>query len=563
MASDRRGNIRLWVILILLAAAGIWAYRHSFAGPFIFDDLNTIVENQNLSNMDSLAAMMEAPPNRSTSGRPLVQLTIAIDYAIGGLNHVGVYHATNLLIHILCGLALWGVLRRTMRRVPKLATRADALAAMAALIWIVHPIQTAAVTYIVQRGECLASLMMLLTLYAFIRSIDSPRPLLWHIAAVAACAAAMACKEIAVATPVLVLAYDRAFVSGGWRQTIRERWSFYVGLAATWMVLIALMSSGPRSDSAGFGIPVYWLDYARTQFAVIAHYIRLVFWPRPLVLDYEWPVAQSWSEVPIGPAMVTSAVVAATLAGVWLWPRWSVLGLWFLGILAPTSSVVPLLDAAFEHRMYLPSAAIIVAVVVGLAFAGDAIRRFLPHPEHRESRNAGMPESWGAARSLRIGWVATAIVAAALAQATNVRNFDYRSSLSIWRDTVQKRPENPRAHFNLSRAMENAGDYAGAIEQLRVAVDLDRQYFAAVQRLGMLLAMHDTPQAAIDYYAKQLVLHPEWDGGWFDLGMLHRRMGNLPEARIDFAKVIQLAPGTPQANAAGQYMAEIDKFNHP
>jgi tetratricopeptide (TPR) repeat protein len=277
--------------------------------------------------------------------------------------------------------------------------------------------------------------------------------------------------------------------------------------------------------------------------------MRLVFWPRPLVLDYEWPLLTSWSAVPIGSAIMVIGFVVATLAGVWLWPRWSVLGLWFLGILAPTSSVVPLLDAAFEHRMYLPSAASIVAVLVGLTLASDAL----------ESRWNAAPKPADKRLSIPIGWAATAILVAVLMYLTDARNLDYRSSLSIWSDNVAKRPDNPRGHFNLSQAMETSGDYAGAIEQMRTAVDLDPDYFDAVEKLGVLLAAHDTPQAAIDYYTRQVAKHPEWDAGWFELGKLQRQQGDLADARVDFLNVIRLVSNTPEADAARLELVEIGR----
>jgi hypothetical protein len=156
----------------IIALAALAAYHNSFAGPFIFDDSPMIADNATIRGFKSA---LSPPPDLGVGGRPLFNLTFALNYALGGTNVWG-YHAFNLLVHILTGLALFGIVRRTLSG-PVLGKRYGTmslpLALAIAVIWVVHPLQTEAVTYISQRAESLAGLFYLLTLYCFIRSQDS------------------------------------------------------------------------------------------------------------------------------------------------------------------------------------------------------------------------------------------------------------------------------------------------------------------------------------------------------------------------------------------------------
>jgi hypothetical protein len=440
-------------VAIMLAA---WAaYHNSFSGEFIFDDLPSIVDNPTIRHLGS--ALSPPVSSATAGGRPVINLTFALNYALGGMNPWG-YHAFNLLIHTLAGLALFGVVRRTLLR-PALSGRfgtdATPLALAVAVVWTVHPLQTESVTYIVQRAESLMGLFYLLTLYCFVRSVDETgerqssfakatedreargkraeketrdprmiRPLashLWALASIICCLLGMASKEVMVSAPLIVLLYDRTFVAGTFLQAWKTRWQYYAGLAGTWLLLGALVAGTQgRGGSAGFGTNVSSWSYVLTQFLAIVHYLRLSLWPDPLVFDYGTTLATRAAD--IAPrAVIVLLLVAATAYAVWLRPAIGFAGCWFFAILAPSSSVMPVSTQTMaEHRMYLPLAAVITLGVLGLyAKIGP--------------------------RSL----VAFAVAAVGLGWLTTQRNKDYRSEQAIWSDTVAKRPKNERAHSNL------------------------------------------------------------------------------------------------------------------
>ena len=435
---------------------------------------------------------MDAPSQSSVAGRPVVALTLALNYAMSGL-HTWSYHATNLALHISAALLLFGIVRRTSGR--------PGVSLAIALIWLVHPLQTESVTYIVQRTELLAGFFILLTLYCVIRG--------WNAPAVVACALAMGSKEVAAVTPVLMLLYDRIFLPG----PVRQRWRLYAGLTATWFVLGASLAMGARAETVGLGhaeIPP--LDYLRTQCGVIVHYIRLAVWPRPLVLDYsDWPVARSWAAVWL-PAVVVAGLLAGTL-----WMRRKpagFIGAWFFLILAPSSSVVPIVtEIAAERRMYLPMAAVIALVVLV-----------------------------GARLPRRTGATLLAVTVLGLGLLTMQRNNDYRSEETIWRDTVAKRPGDVRATVNLGTVVVRQGRVEEAVALYRRALEVNPESSEAHFNLGVTLVGQGRFEEAIPHLQRAVELAPQSAMAHYNLGVVLARAGQTDEAIAQLRGAARLNP---------------------
>ncbi len=278
-----RWPILLAVGIIVIAALG--AYHNSFSGPFIFDDIESIPDNPTIQHIsDSLF-----PPNdgQAVQRRPIVNLSLAINYWLGGLEPSG-YHIFNLSVHILTGLLLFGIVRRTLALTAieqRLGKSSTPLSLAIALIWIVHPLGTDAVTYVIQRTELLAGLFYLLCLYCVIRSTGSGRRIWWYVAAIVSCGLGMGSKEVVVSAPVIVLVYDRIFLRDSFKEVFRQRWLLYVGLASCWLIMAGLIPHG-QEGTVIFGQGTKSLAYALTQFKSISIYLGLCFWPSPLILDY-------------------------------------------------------------------------------------------------------------------------------------------------------------------------------------------------------------------------------------------------------------------------------------
>ncbi|HKQ47257.1 MAG TPA: tetratricopeptide repeat protein [Phycisphaerae bacterium] len=549
-----------------IVLAGIVVYANSLGGPFIFDDQDGIVENSTIRQWWPLSGVLSPPRNTTVAGRPVANLTLALNHAAGGLSTRG-YHVVNLLIHLCAGLVLFGIVRRTLLclKDQRFHASATGLATATALLWVVHPLQTESVTYVIQRVESLMGLFYLLTLYAVIRHAEQPG-LRWFILAVAACGLGMATKEVMVTAPVVALLYDRAILAGTFREALRRRWGLYASLAATWLILAWLVAGGPRSVTAGVGIKgITPLDYATTQLGVIVHYIRLSLWPDPLCLDYAWPLVTPAREA-IGPGLFIGALLAATLWASVRRPAIGFLGVWFFLILAPTSSFVTIKDAAFEHRMYLPLAAVIAIVVF---VVDSALRQFAPRG-HRP-----------------VGVVLLLIVAAALGGATIARNRDYESVVRMWTDVLEKRPNNPRAHFALGVAKAESGQRDEAIGHYRDALALDPsdarthnnlaivyaqegrkaeaiaeyeralalqpEHAEAHNNLGVLLAEQGRTQDAIGHYQAAIRSDADWAGAHNNLGNALSKVGRLAEAAEAYASALRLQPDSAGAhnNLAG------------
>ena len=518
-----------------ILTAGIAPWSNSFNGPFIFDDLGAIRDNPTLRHFPAWENFV--PPRASPiARRPVVNLTLALNYGIGGSDVRG-FHAGNLLIHLLAALVLFGVIRRTLTASSlreQFGGAASGLAVAVALIWAVHPLLTEPVTYLTQRTELLMGLFFLLTLYSAIRGAFSGHPWRWWVAAIAACALGMGAKEVMAATPIIVLLYDRSFLSGSFREALRRRWPLYLGLAATWAILGALLIAYPWGEGtgAGFGLAEAgpW-EYARTQPGVILHYLRLSFWPRPLCLDYSWPIATSARQI-IPAGTVIAALLAATFWALCWAPGLGFLGAWFFLILAPTSSFVPIVtEVAAERRMYLPLAAIVTACVTAAYWLGKRLlRSMIASPETQKLSGRAVAAA------------AVLSVAGALGCLTFDRNADYRDAISIWQDTVNKRPQNPRAWYNLADAYSVAGNADAALPCLDKAIELKPDYVEAYNNRGVANGKAGRLKEALRDLDRAIALDPDDAAAYCNRGNTYSAAKRFAEAIRDFDRAIKLMP---------------------
>lgn len=508
----------------VIAAAALAAYGNSLRGPFVFDDIGSIAGNPTLRRLGSLA-VLDPPRDITVGGRPILNLSLALNYALGGTEVWG-YHAANLLIHVLCGLLLFGIVRRTLARSgAPAAGGALASAFAAALLWTVHPLQTEAVTYVIQRAESLMALFYLLTLYGFIRALEAgaarSRAAAWLALSWLSCLLGMGTKEVMVSAPLIVLLYDRTFAAGSFRAAWRARRGYYLALAATWIPLALLVAqAGNRGGSASFEGTLSWMGYARIQAYALVRYLRLAVWPRPLVFFYG-SAAVGGKGVLALDSILVAGLAAATVAALVRRPRWGFLGACFFAILAPSSSIVPVLtETMAEHRVYLALAPLAVAAVL-------AIR---------------------AAAGRRLGLALVLICAAALAAATRARNAVYATGLSLWSDTVAKVPNNAVARNNLGAALAAAGRLGPAEEQFAAAVRLSPNYADGWNNLGVTALELGRPAEALADYAQALRYRPDEPRAHFNLGVALAQLGRAGEAIGQYREALRIDPDYPSGH---------------
>ena len=528
----------------VLLAVNVAVYSRSLSVPFIFDDLTSISENPNIQTLWPPWRSMSPPPQLGAAGgRPLVGLTLAVNYALGRLDVRG-YHAFNVLVHILAALALWGVVARALLA-PRLRGRFGGRGAAyaVALLWSVHPLLTEPVTYVIQRTELLMGLFYLLTLYASQRAWDSARPARWDALAVACCALGMACKEVMVSAPVMVVLHDLLLRGDGWSALWPRRRRLYGGLAATWAVLIAILAGGAQVKGAlGGASPIPPLAYLWLQATGIVHYLRLCLWPHPLRLAYDWGPPGLLPGLPC--AVVVLALIAGAVAARRSRPWLTFCACWFFLILAPTSSILPLsTEPLAERRMYLPSAAVVALVVLGLRSA--LVRRARP-----AERTLPVP----------VAAAAVALAVAALGFLSWRRLGDYRTALAIWTDTALKAPRSPVAHNNLGMALALAGSVDDALGHFRQALALDPGRALSHYNVGFTLAHQGKPREAVGYLRESLRLRPQDADAHFALGVALAATGERAEAVRHFEESLALRPQDAQVHRelANALVAEGD-----
>jgi tetratricopeptide (TPR) repeat protein len=424
----------------LIALVG-GAYAGSFDGGFVFDDRRLLIETRDVEQM----SLLEFGVNGAvSSGRPLTAATFWINMWLDPARKPFGFHVFNLLVHVACVLIGWDLLRRTFARVPSFAARASGLAFACALLWGLQPVQTNVVTYIAQRAESLLSLCVLAAVYCSARS--------WGWGCVLAGFAAVLSKEVAAVLPLLVLLYDRGFVAGSFRGALARRPCMYAGLGASWVLLGWLVAQGARTGSVGFEFRgLHSLNYTLTQANAILHYLRLLIWPDPLVIDYGWPVVpvDGWADlVSAWPTFLPSLLVVVAL-GV-LTVGFSVrnrplgfAGAWFFLLLAPSSSFLPITtEIMAEHRIHLASLAPLSLLVLGFDFG---VRRVLP------------------ARASLVFASGVALVALLWAAMTDAQNQLYRSDELMWSHNLLTTPDNPRVLLNLGRIWQARGEVGPAL----------------------------------------------------------------------------------------------------
>ncbi|CAN5579498.1 hypothetical protein BH10PLA1_BH10PLA1_22400 [soil metagenome] len=511
------GQLRL-IAPVLIVLAVVYAYSNAYKGLFFFDDQLAIVANPSIRTLWPIWTPMVAGNDGSTAGRPLVGLSFAINYAIDGLNPRG-YHVGNVGLHAMSALVLWDILRRLLRRLNHPAAAEIALAT--ALIWATHPLLTDAVTYIVNRTEVLMALFVLLTIDMFLRALESAHPRRWLALSIACNIAAAMSKEVGVMAGPIVLMIDALVISCSWTASWRLRWGYYAALLSVWILPPLLLASISIASHTGNSDRVSAWQYLMMQSQIIPMYLRLSFWPHPLVICYvDWPVPTSI--VQVLPQMLCVAGLVLLTAYFAIRRRAVALfGIWFFLILAPSSSFIPIAsEPAGERRMYLPLAAIVLATIL-------LVNRFL----QRVSSSAMMRA------------VMLAIVVFGLGQLTLYRNEDYTSDLAMWADTVHWRPGNPRAQNYLAAALMDRGDFAGALECVDRALNVAPGFLAAVERRGLIMCNLGRWDEAMQIFNKAVLMNPKDPVPQAYVALVLMNQGHADQANAIWDEILRQHPG--------------------
>jgi tetratricopeptide (TPR) repeat protein len=545
-AEPMRTHRLLSMAALIVLWGSLWlVYRPALHAPMIWDDQASIEVNSSIVKLQPLIGNLQNPgplnpvPGGPTAGRPLVNLTLAINYHFGKFDPLG-YHVLNLIVHMLSALVLWRAATRLLRLEHfqgRFDSAAEWLGFAAALIWALHPLSSEAVQYITQRTELLVGLCYLATIYFSLRWWSS-HGIVWLILASAACCCGMACKEVMATAPLMALLLDRTLLSGSFATAMRRSWKLYVGLALGWVVLFALNHNSPRTNTAGFSIPdlppaAWWM----TQCKVLWIYLKLSVWPWPLLIHYDVPMLSFSSAWPW--ILASGAVVVVTLILLWRGNAIGMAGAWVLGILSPTSIVPLLYEVAQERRMYLPTAAIVLLLVAG---------------------------GYWMLRKLDISHAA--FVIAAMTFATSITfaavnrhrlNF-YLDPVALWRQAVDLQPSDYLAHDNLGYELSKLHHTDEAIAQYQRTLQLNPKITQAYNGLGLAFASMGQNDLAIVDFQKAHEMDPYDPDVQNNLGNILFQVGRFQEAIAQFQQVMANHPAYVEAhNNLGAALAKLGR----
>lgn len=574
IAAPRNTFLPLNIIYaVLIVLFGVILYSNTLKNPFVFDDLTYVINNPALKAYqyytDSSLVERAIAWNRIDANfrtRTVGFFSLFLNYKLGGFNVLG-YHLFNMGIHVCNGLIVYWLVLLTLRtpffryafhqqssRVP-----VGLSAFFAALLFVSHPVQTQAVTYIAQRFTCLAVLFCLLSLAMYAQwrlsntaqqeasaasdkiSVPAWRYFAPYAVSFLSAVMAMKTKEISFTLPILIAMYEFMFFEG----ERKKRILYILPLLLTMLIipLTIVTDVVTRSDIARLGDSIKGdgahnqaLTYLYTQFPVVVTYLRLIVFPVRQNVDYDYHAFAGF----FSPQVVLSFLFLLGIfcMAVFLyvrsrsesvsnraWIRLSAFGVfWFFITLSVESSVIPLEDFIFEHRLYLPLAGVVLSAVS----AGNIIRSRIDESKAK--------------------WLITiplAVVALCAITAYS-RNGIWSDPVRFWADNVVKSPGKPRPHLNLGIVYMGLGRYPDAMREIEEALKLDSKYLRAYQYLGYVYFQQQNYEKALDVLKGALRIDspakdiPEIAEIHNNMGIVYNQMNRLSEAEKEFLTAIEL-----------------------
>jgi tetratricopeptide (TPR) repeat protein len=496
------------ISILLIAALGFVVYAPSINGKFIYDDKFLVKEN---TYVKSWANIGKAFTQDIGSGadqpfsfyRPLQLVTYMLDYSIWGLREFG-YHLTNIILHVLASISVyWFVAVLLGNPLVSLIT---------ALLFVAHPLHTEAICYISGRADPLSTIFFML---AFIYYIKQTRKddLAYFILMILSYALSFLSRETCVILPALALLYHYAF-------KVKIKWKLFIPIAAMavlyvisrYTVLAFLIKDLPIHTTALQRIPGF--------FVALAGYMRILFWPLDLHMEYGAPIFPwNYFQVYIGIG------VLVTILAILAWKRRSTVTFfgiaWFLIALAPVTNIYAINAFMAEHWLYVPCIGVFILMANGIAWLSEK-------------------------KNLRM--IAALIIAALLIfySAVTIRQNEYwKDPVSFYERTLKYIKWNPKLYDNMGDALCAAGRDNEAIPYFQRAVELEPRYAGAYSNLGNVYFKQAKYEDAFALYKKAVEIKPDFALGYNNLGNVCVVMGKYDEALAYYAKVIELAPNNP------------------
>jgi tetratricopeptide (TPR) repeat protein len=539
--------------ILLIVILSVIAYSNTHDVPFLFDDTKNIAANPIIKNLRHFIHPSEAKPYTGSFvhvqfvKRFVGYFTFALNYRIHGIDVRG-YHAFNLFIHILTSILLYILVILTFRtpfmESSRLRDKARHVAFFSALLFVSHPVQTQAVTYIVQRFASLATLFYILSLVLYIKARLSNRTgvnLLYFGLCIISAVLGMKTKEIAFTLPLSITLYEFMFFNG----KAKRRLLYLIPLFLTMLVIpltyVSLYSDMDKpleeimadAEQATTAQRTPRIDYLLTELRVIVTYLRLLVLPVGQNLDYDYPIYSSFFTPPVYLSFLFLLGVFGLGAFLYYRSSFSDRALrlvsfgifWFFITISVESSVFPLLPI-YEHRVYLPSAGVFAATAAGVFLLAYRLR--------------GM---W-----MKTAGVVLVAIVIVLNGAAYARNTVWQSNISLWEDVVRKSPNKARPHTNLGEAYEEQDMVDKAIEHYQIALRAEPNTAIIYNNLGNAYRTKGMKRKAIEYFERAINLKPNIVEPHINLGILYKTAGQFDRAIHHYKRAISLNPNQPDAH---------------
>ncbi|GBE05734.1 MAG TPA: tetratricopeptide repeat protein [Nitrospirae bacterium] len=550
------GLHRPFLHILLIILLSLIAYSNTFHSPFQFDDVRVIVENPIIKDIQFFVEPSKAKAFPGAFGydalntRFIGYLTFALNYKIGGLDVTG-YHIVNLLIHISVAVLIYFFILLSFRtpvlsESPLRAYQVQ-IAVFTALLFACHPVQTQAVTYIWQRVTSLAALLYMLSLTAYIkyRLINgraSLKSLFFYLICILSAVTAMKTKETAIMLPVTIVMYEFMF----FKEKLKRRMLCLTPLLFTmliiplslisWDMTLLEMAGDINEVTRGASVLPRWV-YLITEFRVIITYIRLIFFPVGQNLDYDYPAYQSFFDTEVLLSFVF--LVSLLSFSLYLYYRYrrtathvrliSFGVFWFFINLLLESSIIPLNNVIFEHRLYLPSIGVFLAITTLIFMAVEKLKK----------RNYQIEKAVAAGLM---------IITLVLTGAAYARNEVWKDQKTLWEDVVKNSPDKPRGHIGLGSAYKSQGLIDDAIKQFEIAISLDPGNSKAHNNLGNAYRSQGRMNMALEQYKAAIKFDPDNFEAYNNIGITYKSQGQLGMAKENYHAALKLNPNYPKAH---------------
>ena len=514
------------LLFCLLAVIIILIYSATLTTPFILDDIHNIRDNlhiriPSLSFKNLARAGFESP----LANRPVANISFALNYYLHGYNLVG-FHVVNILIHLAGGIFLYAFVKATLRT-PALRNRYAAagwIPFFTAFIWLVHPLQSQSVTYLVQRMNSLAAMFYVLSMLLYVKfRLNTGCRAKWTLLAGCILSGILACgtKEISATLPGFILLYEWYFFQGLSRPWAKQRVLILAGLIGI-IFLISMLYSGNDPVARilnGYNNRDFTLvQRVLTQFRVVILYVSLLVWPQPMRLNLDHDFVLSYSLTnPLTTLLSLTVIIVLILLALLLAKREPLISfciLWYFGNLVIESSIIGL-ELVFEHRNYLPSMlAILLVVALVLKYLKPAV----------------------------LGVVVLCVVGTLFTVWTFERNKVWSDEISLYRDCIEKAPGKARPYNNLGAALLRGGSLAEAVEQFKHALKIKPDYVDAHYNLGYALSRQGNLAGGIHQFAETLRLDPKNLKALNNMGVALALQGRYGQAVNYFEAALKQTP---------------------